>query len=276
MSAEAVAADTPTVPLKNVIKLIINGGQFPQPSPDGRWLVRADEFVFSVETAFPLTELDLVGPNGTTALVAPTLAKKDTNAPSCARTSDGYYVGVRPMGVICTNSVLSLTVTDEDKVNMDLNGMWLWTENTRSVPEAVWGQPVPQGQTPAVAANTLPGRLVGLANITPRFQQPTGPDPIPIANLSYEPINPEREDYLPLPQPPQTGQPEASATSLQTIASTITQDSAANSPMANRAAIFNALAGFGYDAGLNGDLSALVSNVNLSYPAPPMLGSPVQ
>jgi hypothetical protein len=275
MMAFAAEDDTPS--FQNVIKLIINAGQFPQPSPDGRWLVRADEFKFSVETAWPLTELDLVGPSTTAKLAPPTLVPADANAPSCARQPDGYYVGVRPMGIICANSLLSLTVTFEDNTNQDINDNWSWALNTRSVPEATWGQPVPQGQTPPPAANTLPGRLMGLQNIAPPVQQPSGPAPIPMANLSYDPINPnaDQENYLPIPQPSQTGLPQSSATSLQTIASTLMKDSEAGSPMSNRTAVFNALAGFGYDAGTNGDLSALVSNINLNYPAPPMLESPV-
>jgi hypothetical protein len=275
-SVRAAAAEGDTPPFQNVIKLIINAGQFPQPSPDGRWLVRADEFQFSVETAWPLTELDLVG-STTTQLAPPTLVPPDKNAPSCARQPDGYYVGVRAMGIICTTSVLSLTVTFEDGSKQDINDNWSWALNTRSVPEATWGQPIPKGQTPAVAANTLPGRLVGIQNITPHVQQPSGPAPIPMANLSYDPINPDadQENYLPIPQPVESGQPQVSATSLQIIATTLTQDSSATSPAANRAGIFNALAEFGYDAGANGDLSELVSYVNLNYPAPPMLESPV-
>jgi hypothetical protein len=276
--AMALAAEDDEPPFKNVVKLIINAGQFPQQSPDGRWLVRADEFTFSVETAWPLTELDLVGPSSTTTqLEPPALATPDKNAPACARSSDGYYVGVRAMGINCTTSVLTMTVTFEDNTKQDVNAGWTWALNTRSVPEATWGQPISKNQTPPPEANTLPGRLTGLQSIKPKVQQPSGPGPIPRANLSYDPINPDaaQENYLPIPQPAQTGQPQVSATSLQTIASTIMQDSASDSPVSNRAAIFNALAGFGYDAGTNGDLSALVSYIDLSYSAPPMLESPV-
>jgi hypothetical protein len=273
----ALAAEDDEPPFQNVVNLVINAGRFPQQSPDGRWLVRADEFTFSVETAWPLTGLDLVGPSSTTPLEPPQLNPPDKNAPSCARSSDGYYVGVRPMGINCTTSVLSLTVTYEDDTNQDINGGWDWALNTRQVPEATWGLPVAQDSAPAAEANTLPGRLTGLQNIKPKVQQPTGPAPIPMANLSYDPINPDanQENYLPIPQPPQTAQPQVSVASLQTIATTIMQDSAPHSPVSNRAAIFNALAAFGYDAGTNGDLSELVSYINLNYTAPPMLESPV-
>lgn len=270
-AALLAAAATPSVPLQNVVKLVVNRGLFPKTNPGGRWLVRSDEFIFSVETAFPLTELNLVGPQGTTPVPPPQLAVKDEDAPACARASDGYYVGVRPMGINCTASTLTLTVTDERNINQDLNTDWLWSVNTRSVPEALWGKAIPHTDTPAAASKLLPGRLVGLQGIAPRIIVPVGPPPIPQQNLSDDPVNPTDENYLPFPQSAQTNQPQASATSLNTIASTLT----AAKPSANRQAIFSALANFGYDAGTNGDLSALAANVNLNYPAAPLLGSPV-
>ncbi len=100
------------------------------------------------------------------------------------------------------------------------------------MPEALWGVPIPQTKTPTPSAKTLPGRLVGLTNISPRIIEPSGPDAIPLANLSYDPINPQDEDYLPFPQPPVANQPQASPTSLQTIAETVNQGGSADSPVA--------------------------------------------
>ena len=58
------AKESAPAPLKNLVKLVINRGLVAQTGTDGRWLVRADEFVFSVETTFPLTQLDLTGRMG--------------------------------------------------------------------------------------------------------------------------------------------------------------------------------------------------------------------
>lgn len=269
-SAAPVASSD--VPLTNVVKIVLNAGQTTGSTTD-RWIVRADEFVFSIQTAFPLTQIDFEG--SPPRVDAPQLSSKDTNAPACARASDGYYVGVRPMGIICANSKLTVTVTDEFSVNQDVKNGWSWNKKTGNVPEAVWGQPLPKTDTPAAAAKTLPGRLMGLDGVGPLPHQPQGPDPIPVDNLSYDPINPDNENYLPFSQSPQTNQPQASATSLQTIATTITKNSAADSPTAKRAAIFAALNQFGETPGSNGDLTALASNINLSYTASPMLGSPM-
>jgi hypothetical protein len=266
------ATESAPAPLKNVVKLVINRGLVAQTGTDGRWLVRADEFVFSVETTFPLTQLDLTGPDGkTTPIPPPPLAQQDKDAPGCARLSDGYYVGVRPMGINCALSELTLAVGDEHKVYQDLNKDWLWTATTQAVPEALWGKAVPKDATPTAVAKTLPGRFAGLQGLAPRMVVPDGAPPIPKQNLSDDPVNPGNENYLPFPQAPQTNQPKASVTSLKTIADTLT----AQQPTENRKAIFSALAAFGYNAGNNGDLSALAANVNRSYLAAPLLGSPV-
>ena len=275
-AATALSQNDAPLPLGNVCQIICNTGLLPHQPVLDRWLVRSDEFNFTVETTFPLTELDLAGPsaNPLSKLNPPTLDPTDTDAPTCA-TTDGYYVGVRSMGISCTTSILTLTVTDNGEPEpVDLQATWLWQLNTRAVPEAMWGQPVSRDATPKPAADTLPGRLVGLS-ISPKIIPPTGPDAIPMANLSYFPLNEDDDKYLPFPQSPETIQPQASDSSLKTIAGTIAQDSAATSPVANRASIFGALAAFGYDAGTNGDLTTLAAAVNLNYPAEPMLGSPV-
>ena len=94
------AKESAPAPLKNLVKLVINRGLVAQTGTDGRWLVRADEFVFSVKTTFPLTQLDLTGPDGkTTPIPPPPLAQQDKDAPGCARLSDGYYVGVDRWGL---------------------------------------------------------------------------------------------------------------------------------------------------------------------------------
>lgn len=277
MFAAPVPADPPSFPHGNVCKITVNRGLMPQQDPAGRWLVRSDEFQFTVETAFPLTELDLVGPTATTALLPPTLDPVDPNAPRCAR-ADGYYIGVRPMGISCTDSVLSLTVRDVTQAPgliLDLDGAWTFQVTTRAVPEAMWGQPIPKGATPTASANALPGRLVGLSLVSPRIITPTGPDAIPVANLSYDTINQDHDAYLPFPQPPENTAPAASTTSIRTIASTIADAAGPDSPVATRAAIFAALNELGFTGSANGDMSALAACIDLNYPSAPMLGSPM-
>jgi hypothetical protein len=244
------------VPMENVLTASLSAGAV---STDGdRWRVRGDALSFGIATAFPLTEADLAGK--TAAKVVPT--------------TPDYFVAVRPMGVTGVTSVLTITVTGPDGV-VDLGGGWSWSPSLTAVPAATWGAPLPEGQTPATpSADTLPGRLMGLAGVTPNAQVPTGPGPIPLASLEFFPINPKDSDYLPLAanEPPAGRQPQAVPTSLQTIADTIT----AEAPTALRGQLFAALAGFGYDAGTNGPVNDIQANVNLNYPDAPLLGTPWQ
>jgi hypothetical protein len=273
--AVATADAPPPTLLGNVCKINVNDGLLPRQNQPDRWLVRSDHFEFTVSTAFPLTRLDLDGTTKT-QLAPPTLDPAGANPPACAR-ADGYYVGVRGMGIACVDSVLTLGVTDvseQTPLKLDLDKDWFWELKTQAVPEALWGQPVPVGDAPKPEANTLPGRLVGIGKVAPRINVPTGPDAIPLANLSYDEVNEGDENYLPFPRPAETNAPRPSATSLQTIADTIALAAPPGKPAANRAAIHAALAAFGYGAGTDGDMSALAASVDLNYPAPPMLGSP--
>jgi hypothetical protein len=254
-AVEGVQA-TGDVPLQNVLTASLAAGAV---STDGdRWRVRGDAMTFGIATAFPLTEADLAGK--TPAKVVPT--------------TPGYFVAVRPMGLAGVTSVLTVTVTGPDGP-VDLGGGWSWSPSLLAVPAATWGPPLPEATTPTTpTADTLPGRLVGLAGITPNTVVPTGPGPIPLVNLALFPINLHDSDYLPLAanEPPVGRQPQAVPTSLQTIADTV----AAAGPTALRAQLFAALAGFGYDAGANGPVDAIRANVNLNYPDAPLLGTPWQ
>lgn len=266
--ARPLADASPTL-LGNVCKITINDGLLPRQNRPGRWLVRADHFEFTVQTAFPLTALDLEGPAKTT-LAPPPLDVPDANAPPCARKPDGYFVGVRGMGINCADSVLTLKLTDKAERALDLNDGWRKELKLQAVPAALWGKPIPAGDTPRPAADILRDRLVGLQKISRKFKAPAGPAAIPLKSLSYVTVNEGDEHHVPFPRAAETAGPRASATSLKAIADTVALGSAAK----NRADIFAALSALGYGAGRDGDMTALASAVNLSYPAPPMLGSP--
>jgi hypothetical protein len=266
--ARPLADASPTL-LGNICRITINDGLLPRQNRPGRWLVRADHFEFTVQTTFPLTALDLEGPTKTT-LAPPPLDVPDANAPPCARKPDGYFVGVRGMGINCADSVLTLKLTDKGERSLDLNDGWRKELKLQAVPAALWGTPIPAGDTPRPAADTLRDRLVGLQKISPKFKAPAGPAAIPLKNLSYVTVNEGDEHHVPFPRTAETAGPRASATSLKAIADTVALGSAAT----NRADIFAALSALGYGSGRDGDMTALASAVNLSYPAPPMLGSP--
>lgn len=262
------AASVTAAPLTNVVKVAVGSGLV-KLEADGSWLTRADAVSFSVQTAFPLTEVDLVGISAPEKLTPP---------------GDDYFVGVRPMGYGAVASVMAVTLsyipsTGGPAVTVDLPTSWSADMTLQAVPAALWGLPLtPQNAknspppSPPPAADTLAGRLLGITAFAPNPTQPIGPPPIPLANLAFDPIDQGASDLLPLSAAtaPVTRQPTESATSLQTIASTIN----AAGVITTRTAIFAALGAFGYDAGADGSTAALASGASLSYPDSPLLGAP--
>jgi hypothetical protein len=224
----------------------------------GAWVVRGDAMTFAVATAFPLTQLVLAAPTGGTPVTFSPQPPADKLA-------------VRPMGVKDVTSVMTITVTRKDGKDVLMNlGGWIWTPTLQGVPAALWGPPLDAGATPTTpSADTLPGRLVGVAGLTPPTSTPTGPGPIPLAILNYFPLD-GGLGRLPLSaaEPPVPRQPQPTPSSPQKIADTIVASATA------RTDLFAALAALGYDAGANGDVGEIKANANVAYPDAPMLGAP--
>lgn len=225
------------------------------------WLVRGDAMTFAVSTAFPLTTLVLKGA---------------TDKRVVSPTPGADKLAVRPMGITNVTSVMTIIVTrkadkpsDKDVV-MDLS-TWTSTASLQEVPVALWGPPLEEGKTPSTpSADTLPGRLVGISGLTPPVNTVTGPDPIPIVNLTYFPLD-GGLGRLPLSSESAVPrQPQAKPDSVKTIAATIV--AAAD----KRTDLFKAMAALGFDAGANGDVQAIADNASLSYAGAPMLGAPWQ
>ena len=270
LAAMPEGAVVPAAPFENVVTLRITGGQVPVSDGEGTWLVRPSSFTFDVETAWPLTNLSLDGPNGATNIAPPTLASNDSSAPVGAR-EDGYFVGVRPMGINTSTSSLTLSMVYNDQTTTeDLDKDWDWTIASKSVPEALWGAPIAQGGTPKAEAKTLPGRMMGLSGVGPSKIPMTGPPAMLQASLAAAPINSfaTDNDLLPLPQTAKGDSPTPASASLGTIANTI-NDAAT---VASRTALFNALGAAGVNASTNGDMSAFVDAVPNSFLGEPMLG----
>jgi hypothetical protein len=269
MALEADLGADEEIPLVNVCTTSITGGLIslePDDDPavvDGKlWLVRANGLVFSVDTAFPLTEAD-------SASSANVLSKPATTDPS-------YYVGVKPMGINKVDSVMTITVTGPGETIVNDLTTWAYAATMKDVPEALWGTPpplvdgkVPAPSLPANSADVLLNRLVGIGGIAPQPQPLTGPPKFPLENLDYVPINKLDANYLPFSdEKPVDRQPAEG--SLQSIADTV----AAAPVITTRGLFFAALADAGIDAGANGSTAELAALVNFSYPDTPMAGAP--
>jgi hypothetical protein len=247
------------LPLSNVCKLIVNDGLIrlsddDEPAGSKRWIVRADTFCFTIQTAFPLTEVD-TGVNQSIVLYP----QHGDPIP---------VVAVRPMGIASSDLTSQLSVNIDNEIDLT---MWTWTANLGAVPAALWGEPTTdQPATPT--ADTLPNRLLGLNNLKPPQAQPYAPPPIPLDNLAYDSLDENDSDYLPLSASEAATTPDLTPDdgSLQIIADTI----AATSAVQIRNELFAALASYGYDAGANSTTVDIRNNVNLNYPDAPSLGAP--
>ena len=265
------AGNGSTVPTSNVVKLSIGAGLVKLDSTTGDWLVRGDSVSFAIVTSFPLTEIDLEGPSSPEIMTPPAPAP-----------GESYYVGIRPMGFSSVDSVMKLSLTfvppeSSQAQTADLPSGWSADMTLTGVAAALWGLPLPPSKSstsptsPPPSADTLPNRLVGISGLTPNPVTLTGPLPIPMLNLTHDPLDQNQSDFLPLSAaPPVARQPTQFAKSVQQIANTI----AAPAVEATRTALFDALAALGYNVGPNGPTDALAANANFSYPDAPLLGSP--
>jgi hypothetical protein len=220
------------------------------------WVVRAEGFQFTTESAVPATEIHLSTPGP--AIIIQT----------------GTTLSIRPMkkSGLASKHIVTLTSLDDNKVQ-DLNN-WTYTQKTRGVPEALWGLPLPRGQTAPPQARVLPNQLVGLQNAGVKFQLPSGPPPINIATaFTYFMVDEGKSNNLPLSptaEPPASGQPERSDGSLEVIQNSLMKDSI----VTLRTQIYEAITGIGLKPGTDGTLDNLSQQAASAFEASPMLASP--
>lgn len=260
------ASRAPTDLDLTIIQINVTGGLLEQVNgQDGkkRWIIRPDEFAFSVETAIPVTKAILANPNG---------------AEPISLTARPEPIGIRPMGIGSITSQQTVVIHKLGSSEPLSFGEWDHERHTRSLPEAMWGQPVAGGLK--AEANLIDDCLVGVKDV--RLKQhaaPSGPPKFVAEEaFAYFPIdlwdgNNVHPDCLPLStaaREPVIGFP-TSNDSLALIQDTLDSDAVKR----KRTAVFGALAGLGANAWTDGDLSELAANPAASFAAPPMLGRPV-
>jgi hypothetical protein len=183
-------------------------------------------------------------------------------------------LSIRPMQKSGLTSKHAVTLTNLDTKSVQDLRNWSYTQKTRGMPEALWGQPVPSGQSPPPQANVLPHQLVGLQNAGVTFQTPAGPPPISIQTaFTYYMVDQSQSDHLPISpsaQPPTTGQPQRSDQSLEAIQNSLMQSSI----VTLRTQIYNAITSLDLNAGTNGTLNTLSQQATSAFEASPMLASP--
>lgn len=181
----ALTAPTGSPVLLNVN---INSG-LAREEANGLWVVRADEFVFTTQSAVPASGIQL----GSKSLPMP------AGAPA--------KIDIRPMKLKGVNSTQTVTlVSVDDKRDVDLSTWPAPVTQTANLPEALWGAPLADNSTPAPAASTIRGVPTGIRLAAPSATagKAIGPvDPTSLINPlggGYIPLNPgTQRDPIPAP-----------------------------------------------------------------------------
>jgi hypothetical protein len=255
--------DGKTDPELNVIQINVNSGLLPQ--NDGKngkqgkkcWIIRPDEFAFSIETVIPATETR--EKNASSETVIP---KTEPKAP----------VGIRPMGIETITAPLTISIFKEGETNpIPLSGEWDYTPRTGNMPEAMWGKPTNGDQLPE--AKLIEGCMLGINNIKRKPpREPSGPPEFQMDNAFTFFVVDRENGSIPesLPLPPAgakaaTGVPTANDT-LTVIHNTLMREDIVE----NRLSIFNMLQDMKVVAGDNKPLKALAENPAANFDASPM------
>jgi len=144
---------------------------------DDMWVVRADNFTFSTETAIPSSTLHY-GSDKTTPI------------------QDVGKVNIRPMNKKSVESKHILKIyKDNDSTLIDISD-WELKPVTRGIPEALWGKPLIDAkgdfvQNPQIPeSNTVPDSQIGIRVSAPLPELGYSAGEIPMEKLAFEDITP--------------------------------------------------------------------------------------
>jgi hypothetical protein len=223
------------------------------------WIVRPNNFVFSVRTEIPTTEIDIAAAPG---------EKAQTQFLATQYSPDGqnYFVCVRPMKATLSSSTITVTLTaDDESKTYDLAGKFSFDLALSGTPAAKWGRPVPDGQDPE--QNTLlDGRLFGFDNVTPLAPvlTPSGDSALEIdvtTAFTYDTVDNEGQynpNHLPLDvnAVPGGSVPSVDSAAMSKIHSSLMDPTVVTA----RNNVFTTLQQFGINALTNGTLNTFAAN----------------
>jgi hypothetical protein len=261
-----LAASPDTDPDLSIIQIRVNDGLLQQvgdKTSSPRWIVRPDEFVFSIETSVPLT--------------IPFTLKTEVAPKTPVSTNQRSDIGIRPMGIP--------SITSQLKVSIQKSGGsgslddWDYEIQTRSMPASMWGVDSVQGSPPNTESKLAEAKLVdkcqvGIKNVRPKPGMIlSGPPEFVMENTFASTAIDLQADYLPLAAAASNTMVElpASGDSLKRIQTTLMDGDVVK----KRAAVSGALAGWVRNVWTDGDLTALAADAAGAYRADPMIGNPV-
>ncbi len=228
------------------------------------WVVSPADFSFSTLSIIPLTEIDITPASVETA-------QTQWLANNICPDGDNYYVSIRPMATNLNNSVLTVSLTDDDaKETYDLAANFDLTPSIVNTQAAKWGKPLAQGAAPEKNA-VLNGRLFGFQTISPKLTTltPSGNNALSIDITSAYTVDivDQPSNYLPLsgsmpaPDPVPIAEKNSCAEYIEPNINTST-----------RTDVYNILVQqFGYNPQTNDDLTNFAANPGIWINGNPLI-----
>lgn len=225
------------------------------------WLVRAREFAFAANCAFPPTSVTVQVPS------------KQQPEPL----TQMEKIAIRPVGMQAAEYDAPHTITivklnrQHPDPGPDVAAVdWTVTRNDSGVPQALWGAPV-DGTTPPANPNGPTVKALVGATVEPTQSLPTTCTPeMQIDVVFADRVVSTRTDTLPIgPADRPTGAAPVQADSFADIANVATKPVAAK-----RTALFMALAGLGVDAGGDEPMATMGASPGDSFAGEPLEGTP--
>ncbi len=254
------------------------------------WLVRAGQFQFSAVSAIPASSIVVQSQDSVNnqTIAGQPVAIRGVNG----GISSSDYQSVQtltilqlpddpPPGQTMSDLIAACQATSNPCTTQPAGCQSLpiniagWEVNAvvASLPQAMWGDPVPSGQHPDI--NPQSSTVSGTVGVTmfPIARDQTGlGTPVMDIETVFEPmtINPQDESWLPLsPTQQPTGQPPQEANSFADIAQANT-----STTVANRNALFQALQDLGINGWTNNPLPEMAASPGADFSDEPMEGSP--
>ena len=259
-----VAFDDPAPPApQNICHVKVSGGLLKQVqgtdlsgAPVTVWVVRADQFSFTTDTAIPASEIDFAGdPDFPVPPINPNLS-----------------LGVRPLGSMTISSPHSITIEEinDDNSTTPLNlRQWDFAADTSAVPASLWNTVNEGYETPS--SDVMAGRMVGV--VASPASPVAGSPPPPMSIVSaFEYLDlPPRSFDLPASNVPAGGQ--SAETSPAQDAFEVIADTIMSAAVAQfRQDVLEAAVDLGVNIATDGRLDLLAATVQSAFQAPPMLG----
>jgi hypothetical protein len=224
-----------------IVTLSVSRGLRSTDGVTGDWIVRADELVLFAASAIPMTSVSLGRP-----------VPLPAGAPAT--------IDIRPMGATGVTSAFTVTVS-----GVDLTTWPVPSVQSSALPEALWGKPIADTDTPAPAAELIRGLPTGVVFAPPPTATGAAVGPFDPGTL----ISPVGRGVLPLRPASQADPiagPVADPGSIRAIAADVASDSSVQA----QGRLVSVLAGYAAAPPASAPLTKLGQQAGAVFAQPPM------